>query len=60
MSVKTHSRCGWMGERSASRTLRLSEAGAGFGKGMVVVLAGDEGEEVGRGQMPEGLIFRVK
>lgn len=42
------------------RALRLSEARAGSGMQVVVVLAIDEGEEVRRGQIPKGLIFHVK
>lgn len=47
-----------MGEWLGLRALRLSEARDGFGMGVVVVLAIDEGD-VGRGQIPKGLKFHV-
>ena len=51
-------RCREIGEQLGLRALRLSEARAGFGMG-VVVLAIDEGEG-GRGQIPKGLKVHVK
>lgn len=53
---------GWMGEQWASGRLRLPEAGADFGKGMVVVMVAlDEGREVGRREsISKGLVFHVK
>lgn len=41
---------GWVGEQWASGRLRFPEARVDFGKGMVVVVALDEGGKVGRSQ----------
>lgn len=45
-----HGGFGWVGEQWGSGRLRLPEAGANLGKGMEVVVALDEGGEVGRSQ----------